>query len=149
MCRFLPLFLVVLSISVANAQRGRGPSLVGVWNETSLDRYGEPVRPEYQPNRTVLIMDADGYFEEIRPRRTRYSNERRYQGRWSADYRTGDLELLVDGNTRTTARPSRYRTRRSVQRIPYSIVFSDRNELVLRDRRNGRKRIFVKERLAN
>jgi hypothetical protein len=143
---FIPLLLVVLTISAANAQRGRGPSLIGVWHEPSLDRYGEPIRPEYQPKRNVLILDADGYFEEIRPGRSRYSHERRYLGRWSADYRTGDLELLVDGDSRTTARPSRYRTRRTVQRIPYTIVFSDRNELVLRDRRNGRKRVFVKER---
>lgn len=143
----LMLLLTVFTLSLTQAQRGRGPSLVGVWNETSLDRYGEPVRPEYQPNRNVLIMDADGYFEEIRPARTRYASERRYQGRWSADYRTGDLELLVDGNARVTARPSRYRrARRGVQRIPYTIVFSDRDELILRDRRNGRKRIFVRER---
>jgi hypothetical protein len=52
----------------------------------------------------------------------------------------------VEGNIRTTARPPRYRTRRSVQRIPYTIVFSDRNELVLRDRRNGRKRVFIRGR---
>ncbi|MFK8164138.1 MAG: hypothetical protein AB8H12_16960 [Lewinella sp.] len=142
---FLSLLLVVLSLSITQAQRGRGPSLIGVWNETSLGRNGTPVRPEIQPNRTVLIMDADGYFEEIRPPRTRYSNERRFLGRWSADYRTGELDLLVEDNVRATARPPRYRTRRNVQRIPYTIVFSDRNELVIRDRRNGRKRIFVKE----
>jgi len=59
---FLSLLLVVLSLSIAQAQRGRGPSLIGVWNETSLGRNGTPVRPEIQPNRTVLIMDADGYF---------------------------------------------------------------------------------------
>lgn len=146
MRRFLPFLFVVLSFSVLDAQRGRGPSLIGVWNETSLDRYGEPVRPEYQPKRTVLIMDADGYFEEIRPGRDRFENDRRFLGRWSADYRTGDLELLVDGPARVSARPPRYRTQSSVQRIPYTIVFSDRDELVIRDRRNGRKRIFVRQR---
>ncbi len=139
----LPL-LLLLFLSSLQAQRGRGPSLIGVWNETSLDRYGDPIRPEYQPRQNVLILDADGYFEEIRPSRSRYPSEQRFLGRWSADYRTGDFELLVDRQRRITARPVRYRD--AVERIPYTIVFSDRDELVLRDRRNGRKRIFIRDR---
>ncbi len=143
--RYTLLFILsLLLFGPAAAQRGRGPSLIGVWQETSLDRYGAPVRPEYQPNRNVLILDTDGYFEEIRPGRSRYAAERRFFGRWTADYRTGDLDLLVDQPRRVTARPNRYPG--SVQRVPYTIVFSDRNELVIRDRRNGRKRIFIRER---
>lgn len=140
----LMLLFSVLILATAAAQRGRGPSLIGVWQETALDRYGTPVRPEYRSNRTVLVLDADGYFEEVRSGPPRFPTNRQFQGRWTADYRTGDLNLLVDRPRRATARPRRYRD--VVQRIPYTIVFSDRNELVLRDRRNGRKRIFVRER---
>lgn len=141
----LLLLLTVLTISLAHAQRGRGPSLIGIWNETSLDRNGKTLRPEYQNIRNVLILDADGYFEEIRPD-GRSVNEQRFYGRWEADYRFGDLNLLVDTDRRLTARPPRYRSVPQTQRIPYAIVFSDRDEMVLRDRRNGRQRIFVRSR---
>lgn len=146
---FVLFFFALFSASL-EAQRGRGPILEGVWLETSIDRRGRPLPVEFQPKRTTLILDADGYFEEVRPGRTRYSAERRYLGRWDADYRYGLLTLRVDQpDRRVTARPPTYRNNRlargRTQNIPFSIVFSDRDELVLRDRRDGRKRFFVRE----
>ena len=149
--RYLLLILLTLSpLTVASAQRGRGPNLEGVWLETSIDRRGRPLPVDRQPKRTTLILDADGYFEEVRPGRTRYAPERRFLGRWDADYRYGRLTLRVDQpSRRVTARPPGYRnsryTRGRTQNIPFTIVFSDRDELVLRDRRDGRKRFFVRE----
>jgi len=149
--RYLLLILLTFfSLAIASAQRGRGPNLEGVWLETSIDRRGRTLPVERQPKRTTLILDADGYFEEVRPGRTRYSSERRFLGRWDADYRYGRLTLRVEQPARrVTARPPDYRSDRyrrgRTQSIPYSIVFSDRDELVLRDRRDGRKRIFVRE----
>lgn len=142
---FLLSLLVLLSCTLVHAQRGRGPSLIGVWNETSFDRYGKPVRPEYQRNRNLLILDADGYFEEVRPD-ARYAETQRFFGRWEADYRFGDLNLLVETDRPIAYRPRGYRTVQTTQRIPYAIVYSDRDELILRDRRNGRKRVFVRTR---
>lgn len=133
-----------------SAQRGRGPILDGVWLETSLDRRGQPLPVERQPKRTTLILEPDGYFEEIRAGRTRNSADRRFLGRWDADYRAGILTLVVEAPRRVSATPPRYnrnqrRSYQTTQRIPYTIVFSDRNELVLRDRRDGQKRVFVRE----
>ncbi len=141
--------LIIISLP-ASAQRGRGPALDGVWLETSLDRWGQPLPVNRQPKRTTLILEPDGYFEEIRPGRTRYAPDRRFLGRWSADYRSGNLTLTVDRPRRASAVPQRYgrysrRSYNATQRIPYAIVFSDRDELVLRDRRDGQKRFFVRE----
>lgn len=147
---FLLVCLLTSIFFPLSAQRGRGPVLDGVWLETSLDRRGQPLPVERQPKRTTLILESDGYFEEIRAGRTRYAPDRRFLGRWDADYRSGFLTLTVDAPGRASATPPRYgryqrRSYRSTQRIPYTIVFSDRNELVLRDRRDGRKRVFVRE----
>jgi|GEM_PF-3450384 len=144
----LLVLLTFTTLATTNAQRGRAPVLDGVWLETSIDRRGRPLPVEQQPRRTTLILERDGYFEEIRPGRTRYSPERRFLGRWSADYRYGELTLRVEQpERRVTARPYHYgRNGRGRSRnIPYAIVFSDRDELVLRDRRDGRKRFFVRE----
>ncbi|TXF89786.1 hypothetical protein FUA23_08855 [Neolewinella aurantiaca] len=140
--------LLTLLFLPVSAQRGRGPALDGVWLETSLDRYGQPLPVERQPKRTTLFLEPDGYFEEIRPGTNRYADDRRFIGRWDADYRLGHLTLTVDAPRRVSASPYRYNrgSRRAYsQRIPYTIVFSDRDELVLRDRRDGRKRFFVRE----
>lgn len=143
-------FLLTVLLIPVSAQRGRGPVLDGVWLETSLDRRGNPLPVDRQPKRTTLILEPDGFFEEIRPGRTRNAADRRFLGRWNADYRSGNLTFTVDAPRRVSATPygnNRYRSRsyRSTQRIPYAIVFSDRDELVLRDRRDGRKRFFVRE----
>lgn len=149
--RYLLLTILTLStLTAAYAQRGRGPALDGVWLETSIDRRGRPLPVDLQPKRTTLILDADGYFEEIRPGLTRYSSERRFLGRWDADYRHGILTLRVeDQDRRVSARPPGYRNERyargRTKTIPFTIVYSDRDELVLRDRRDGRKRFFVRE----
>ena len=143
--RFLlfSLLLIVFSVDVT-AQRGRGPLLDGVWLETSVGRNGKLLPVSRQPKRTTLILEPDGYFEEIRPGRRRYDPNRRFTGRWDADYRYGELVLRVAAPARAGATPRSYR-RRSTQRIDYAIVYANAFELVLRDRRTGRKRFFLRE----
>lgn len=131
--RLLLSFLVLLLALPASAQRGRGPSLVGVWIETAGQRAGQPVVPASRSQQTTLILERDGFFEEIRPSRSRY-RQSRYTGTWDADYRQGGLVMQVD------------RGRRRPQLIRHTIVYSDRNELVLRSRSTGRERVFIRRR---
>lgn len=143
--RLLLICIVLVAFNFQlDAQRGRGPLLDGVWLETSIGRNGKLLPINAQPKRTTLILEPDGYFEEIRPGRRRYDPDRRFAGRWDADYRYGGLILRVDQPGRTGATPRSYRRGRT-QRINYSIVYSNAYELVLRDRRTGRKRVFLRE----
>lgn len=137
------LMFTVLNVEI-EAQRGRGPALDGVWLETSIGRNGKLLPVNAQPKRTTLILEPDGYFEEVRPGRRRYDPNRRFAGRWDADYRYGELVLRVNQPGRTGATPRSYRRRRT-QRVDYAIVYSNTYELVLRDRRTGRKRVFLRE----
>lgn len=139
------LLLLTLLLPDLDAQRGRGPLLDGVWLETSIGRNGRLLPVERQPKRTRLILDADGYFEEVRPGRRRYDPSRRFAGRWDANYRSGHLVLQVTApGRRSLATPRGYRRGRN-QRINYAIVYTDAYELVLRDRRTGRKRVFLRQ----
>lgn len=143
--RLLLICIVLVAFNFQlDAQRGRGPLLDGVWLETSIGRNGKLLPINAQPKRTTLILEPDGYFEEIRPGRRRYDPDRRFVGRWDADYRYGGLVLRVDQPGRAGATPRSYRRGRT-QRINYSIVYSNAYELVLRDRRTGRKRVFLRE----
>ncbi len=144
--RFSLLFLLLtLFIPALNAQRGRGPLLDGVWLETSIGRNGRLLPIERQPKRTRLILDADGYFEEVRPGRRRYDPSQRFAGRWDANYRSGQLVLQVATPGRRSIATPRYARRGRSQRINYAIVYTNAYELVLRDRRTGRKRVFLRE----
>jgi len=140
--RLLLSFLVLLLALPATAQRGRGPALAGVWIETAGQRAGQPVVPASRSQQTTLILEPDGFFEEIRPASSRNArsyrsgnaHQRRYTGTWDADYRHGGLVMQVD------------RGRRRPQLIRHTIVYSDRNELVLRSRSSGRERVFIRRR---
>lgn len=149
----LTLLFVCLFAATAVAQRGRAPRLAGVWLETSIARNGGLVNPERQPRRTTLVLDQNGFFEEIRPGRSRRANDQVFSGRWDVDYRRGILNIFLDrGSNNGINRgrnycppPGRARGRgRDV--IRHEIIYKDRDELVLRDRRTGRKRAFVRER---
>lgn len=144
----LLLFLLVIPLFTVSAQRGRGPALDGVWVEAQRGRSGRVLYPERPA--TILVMENDGYFEELRYRSYRGTPERRYTGRWLADYRTGSLtvELGRQGRVRAYNRGSSYRLsgRRNGQRLRFRIVYSDRDEMVLRDRRTNRERVFLRER---
>lgn len=130
----LVILLSLLFLNMTSAQRGRGPSLEGVWVESAGQRNGQPVIPASRSQQTTLILERDGFFEEIRPSRSRYARQRRYTGTWDADYRQGGLVMQVD------------RGRRRPQLIRHTIVYSDRNELVLRSRSSGRERVFIRRR---
>ncbi|MEM9261424.1 MAG: hypothetical protein AAGA62_17425 [Bacteroidota bacterium] len=144
----LMLFLIIVPLLYVSAQRGRGPALDGVWVEAQRGRSGRVIYPE-RP-RTVIIMENNGYFEELRYRGSRVTPERRYTGRWSADYRIGTMTVTLGGRARvgaTNRRGAYFPTsRRNGQRIRFRIVYSDRDEMVLRDRRTNRERVFLRER---
>lgn len=137
------LLIILFSLS-ATSQRGRAPLLDGVWLETSIGRNGKLLPIERQPKRTVLALATDGYFEETRPGRSRYSPERRFAGRWDADYRRGDLVLNVNQAGRPATTPRGYRRGRT-QRVRYNIVYSNTYQLVIRNQRTGEKRVFLRE----
>lgn len=141
----LLLLLAVIPLFFLSAQRGRGPALDGVWVEAQRGRSGRVLYPERPA--TVLVLENGGYFEELRYRNSRGTPERRYVGRWVADYRTGTMTVELGRQGRVGALPNyRSSTRRSGQRIRFRIVYSDRDELVLRDRRTNRERVFLRER---
>ncbi|MEM1358350.1 MAG: hypothetical protein AAGF89_09135 [Bacteroidota bacterium] len=146
----LMLLLVVIPLFYVSAQRGRGPALDGVWVEAQRGRSGRVIYPE-RP-RTVLFMESNGFFEELRYRDYRATPDRRYAGRWSADYRTGTMTVTLgergQGRVGATNRGRTYfpTSRRNGQRIRFRIVYSDRDEMVLRDRRTNRERVFLRER---
>lgn len=150
----LILFLLLFT-DTAEAQRARAPRLAGVWLETSIGRSGGLIDPSRQPRRSTLILDRDGYFEEVRAGRSRRSQDLLFSGRWDVDYRRGWLNLALDrgvargngyGRNRNSCPPPGRGLGRGQDVVRYEIVYNDRDELVLRDRRTGRKRAFVRER---
>jgi hypothetical protein len=151
----LLILFVLLFTDITDAQRARVPRLGGVWIETSIGRNGGLINPNRQPRRSTLILDQNGFFEEVRAGRSRRYDDVVFSGRWDVDYRRGFLNLALDqgfadgdrfGRNRNNCPPPGRGRLRGRDVIRYEIIYNDRDELVLRDRRTGRKRAFVRER---
>lgn len=131
---FLLLFFAgpQLQMGGAAGESAINPRLVNTWLETSLDRRGRPLDARNQDRRTILFLDANGRFEEVRGG-DRYRDGQRFGGRWDASLRRGILTLQIDRRGRDRI-------------IRYEIVYLDRDELILRNLASGIKRVFLSDR---